>query len=85
MATKTATVAQPDTSEAREDGPDAPLLDTLGAELKKLVQKGKERWEIGRTADTKVKGGDLKVGEKIFFSFDPQRAICFPAQAGHHG
>ncbi|HTR86226.1 MAG TPA: RNA polymerase sigma factor RpoD [Reyranella sp.] len=43
MATKTATVAQPETNEAREEGPDAPLLDTLGAELKKLVQKGKER------------------------------------------
>ena len=43
MATKTATVAQPDADAAREEGPDAPLLDTLGAELKKLVQKGKER------------------------------------------
>src|SRR5215475_2289600 len=43
MATKTATVAQPETTEARDEGPDAPLLDTLGAELKKLVQKGKER------------------------------------------
>src|ERR1700759_1663043 len=42
MATKTATVAQPETPETPE-GPDAPLLDTLGAELKKLVQKGKER------------------------------------------
>ncbi|MBN9088234.1 MAG: RNA polymerase sigma factor RpoD [Reyranella sp.] len=43
MATKTATVSQTDANEAREEGPDAPLLDTLGAELKKLVQKGKER------------------------------------------
>ena len=43
MATKTAAVPQPDAPDAREDGPDAPLLDTLGAELKKLVQKGKER------------------------------------------
>src|SRR6478752_2480785 len=43
MATKTAPVAQPEASDAREEGPDAPLLDTLGAELKKLVQKGKER------------------------------------------
>jgi RNA polymerase primary sigma factor len=43
MATKTATVSQTDANDAREDGPDAPLLDTLGAELKKLVQKGKER------------------------------------------
>src|SRR5213079_691530 len=43
MATKTAPVAQPEAADAREEGPDAPLLDTLGAELKKLVQKGKER------------------------------------------
>jgi RNA polymerase primary sigma factor len=43
MATKTATVAQPETTETRDEGPDAPLLDTLGAELKKLVQRGKER------------------------------------------
>jgi RNA polymerase primary sigma factor len=43
MATKTATVAQPEATDTREEGPDAPLLDTLGAELKKLVQKGKER------------------------------------------
>ncbi|MBS0220955.1 MAG: RNA polymerase sigma factor RpoD [Proteobacteria bacterium] len=47
MATKTATVShQPETPEARDEGPDAPLLDTLGAELKKLVQKGKERGYI---------------------------------------
>ena len=43
MATKTATVAQPEAADARDEGPDAPLLDALGAELKKLVQKGKER------------------------------------------
>ncbi|HYX04328.1 MAG TPA: RNA polymerase sigma factor RpoD [Reyranella sp.] len=43
MATKTAPVTQPEPADAREEGPDAPLLDTLGAELKKLVQKGKER------------------------------------------
>jgi len=43
MATKTTTAAQPEATETREEGPDAPLLDTLGAELKKLVQKGKER------------------------------------------
>ena len=43
MATKAATVAQPEAADARDEGPDAPLLDALGAELKKLVQKGKER------------------------------------------
>lgn len=29
-----------------------------------VVQKGKEKWEIARAADTKVKG-DLKVGAKV--------------------
>ncbi|BDG09152.1 hypothetical protein [Anaeromyxobacter paludicola] len=29
-----------------------------------VVQKGKEKWEIARTADTKVTG-DLKVGAKV--------------------
>jgi hypothetical protein len=29
-----------------------------------VVQKGKEKWEIARGADTKVKG-DLKVGAKV--------------------
>jgi RNA polymerase primary sigma factor len=43
MATKTAPATQPEPTDSREEGPDAPLLDTLGAELKKLVQKGKER------------------------------------------
>src|SRR4029453_649933 len=43
MATKTAPAAQPEAPDVREEGPDAPLLDTLGAELKKLGQKGKER------------------------------------------
>jgi len=28
------------------------------------VQKGKDRWEIGRDSSTKV-GGDLKVGAKV--------------------
>jgi len=41
MATKLATA--PDTTEKPEDPIDSPLLDTLGAGLKKLLQKGKER------------------------------------------
>jgi RNA polymerase primary sigma factor len=42
MATKTAAVPQPDAAEAREEGPTPPARHP-GAELKKLVQKGKER------------------------------------------
>ncbi|HEX9052022.1 MAG TPA: hypothetical protein VF841_15940 [Anaeromyxobacter sp.] len=29
-----------------------------------VVQKGKEKWEVARTADTKVQG-ELKKGEKV--------------------
>jgi hypothetical protein len=30
-----------------------------------VVEKGKEKWEIGRDKDTKVTGGDLAVGAKV--------------------
>ncbi len=33
-----------------------------------VVQKGKDRWEIGRAADTKVTG-DLKVGSKVTIEY----------------
>ena len=33
-----------------------------------VVQKGKDKWEIGRGADTKVTG-DLKVGSKVTIEY----------------
>jgi hypothetical protein len=33
-----------------------------------VVQKGKDRWEINRDANTKVEG-DLKVGEKVTITY----------------
>jgi len=33
-----------------------------------VVQKGKEKWEIARTPDTKVTG-DLKVGAKVTIEY----------------
>jgi hypothetical protein len=33
-----------------------------------VVQKGKEKWEIARSADTKIKG-DLKVGAKVTIDY----------------
>ena len=33
-----------------------------------VVQKGSDRWEIGRGADTKVKG-ELKVGSKVTIEY----------------
>lgn len=37
-------------------------------ETKIVVQKDQEKWEISRTADTKVTG-DLKVGEKVTIEY----------------
>jgi cytochrome c1 len=37
-------------------------------ETKIVVQKGKEKWEIARTPDTKVTG-DLKVGSKVTIEY----------------
>jgi hypothetical protein len=44
-------------------GPVLELTDT-----KIVVQKGKERWEIARTPETKVTG-DLKVGSKVTIEY----------------
>jgi len=44
-------------------GPVLELTDT-----KIVVQKGKEKWEIARTPDTKV-SGDLKVGAKVTIEY----------------
>jgi len=33
-----------------------------------VVQKGKDKWEVGRAADTKVTG-DLKVGSKVTIEY----------------
>jgi cytochrome c1 len=39
-----------------------PVLEVSDSKI--VVQKGKEKWEIARTPDTKV-NGDLKVGSKV--------------------
>ena len=44
-------------------GPVLELTDT-----KIVVQKGKEKWELARTPDTKVTG-DLKVGSKVTIEY----------------
>lgn len=43
-----------------------PVLELKGDLI--VVQKGKDRWEIGRGADTKVTG-DLKVGSKVTIEY----------------
>jgi hypothetical protein len=43
-----------------------PVLEVTDSKI--VVQKGKEKWEIARTADTKV-SGDLKVGSKVTIEY----------------
>ena len=45
-------------------GPVAEVTDT-----KIVVMKGTERFEVARNADTKVEGGDLKVGAKVTIKY----------------
>lgn len=40
-----------------------PVLDVGSDSI--TVQKGKEKWEIARSADTQVSGGDPKKGDKV--------------------
>jgi hypothetical protein len=43
-----------------------PVLEVTDSKI--VVEKGKDKWEIERTASTKVKG-DLKVGEKVTIEY----------------
>lgn len=43
-----------------------PVLEVTGSKV--VIQKDKEKWEIARTADTKITG-DLKVGSKVTIQY----------------
>ena len=43
-----------------------PVLEVTPTKI--VVQKGKEKWEIARTPETKV-SGDLKVGSKVTIEY----------------
>ena len=43
-----------------------PVLEVTDTSI--VVQKGKEKWEVARTPDTKV-DGDLKVGSKVTIEY----------------
>jgi cytochrome c1 len=45
-----------------------------------VIQKGKEKWEIARTKDTKVTG-DLKVGSKVTIQYT-MTAVSVEAKGG---
>jgi spermidine/putrescine transport system ATP-binding protein len=56
-----------------------------GANSAVLLHEDLTRFEFRVALPQTGRFADLKVGERIFFSFDPQRAICFSAHGGHHG
>ncbi|HEX4406779.1 MAG TPA: hypothetical protein VH560_18195 [Polyangia bacterium] len=55
-----------------------PVLEVTDASI--TVQKGKEKWQLARTKDTKVTG-DLKVGAKVTISYT-MTAVTVDAAAG---
>jgi cytochrome c1 len=55
-----------------------PVLEVTDTKI--VVQKGKEKWELARTPDTKVTG-DLKVGAKVTIEYT-MTAKTVDAKAG---
>jgi spermidine/putrescine transport system ATP-binding protein len=56
-----------------------------GANSAVLLQEDLTRFEFRVALPQTGRFADLKVGERIYFSFDPQRAICFSGHGGPHG
>jgi spermidine/putrescine transport system ATP-binding protein len=56
-----------------------------GANSAVLLQEQRTRREFRIALPQTGQFSDLKPQEKILFSFDPERAVCFPARAGAAG
>ncbi len=54
-----------------------------GANSAVLVREQRTRLEFRIALPQTGRYADLRVGEQIVFSFDPQRAACFPAASAH--
>jgi spermidine/putrescine transport system ATP-binding protein len=54
-----------------------------GANSAVLIREAKSRIEFRIALPQTGRYADLKVGERIAFSFDPERAACFAARAAH--
>ena len=54
-----------------------------GANSAVLVREAQSRFEFRIALPQTGRYADLKVGERICFSFDPERAVCFAAPAAH--
>lgn len=56
-----------------------------GANSAVLLHEERTRFEFRVALPQTGQFADLKVGERVYFSFDPQRAICFASAGGPHG
>ena len=56
-----------------------------GANSAVLLHEDLTRFEFRVALPQTGRFADLKVGERIYFSFDPHRAICFASHGGPHG
>ena len=54
-----------------------------GANSAVLLREAQSRFEFRIALPQTGRFADLKVGEQVHFSFDPERAVCFAAPAGH--
>ena len=56
-----------------------------GANSAVLIHEELTRFEFRVALPQTGRFADLKVGERVYFSFDPHRAVCFCSQGGPHG
>jgi spermidine/putrescine transport system ATP-binding protein len=56
-----------------------------GANSAVLLHEELTRFEFRVALPQTGRFADLKVGERVYFSFDPHRAICFSSHGGPHG
>ena len=56
-----------------------------GANSAVLLQESRTRREFRIALPQTGQFSDLKAGEPVFFGFDPERAVCFPARPGAEG
>jgi spermidine/putrescine transport system ATP-binding protein len=54
-----------------------------GANSAVLLREERTRFEFRIALPQTGRFADLKVGERVHFSFDPERAVCFAAPGGH--
>jgi spermidine/putrescine transport system ATP-binding protein len=55
-----------------------------GANSAVLLREDLSRLEFRVALPQTGRFADLRVGEQVYFSFDPQRAVCFSSQGGPH-